>query len=109
MRTLTAPVKRSIHLSCNDVVLIQLKWITFWILFQVHPFLQDVEYGTKNLKLSDSHTIQIPNVVRTVVASGLIRLHQEHCRESGFKPIGRSTLFNILKVRRNTVLSLSVL
>ena len=72
-------------------------------------FLQNEAYGTKNLKLSDSHTIEIPNVVRTVVASRLIRLCQEHCRESGFKPIGGSTLFNILKVRRNTVLSLSVL
>lgn len=73
-------------------------------------FLQDVAYGTKNLKLSDGHTIEIPNVVRTVVASRLIRLYQEHCRESGFEPIGRSTLFNILKVRRKThMLSLSVL
>ena len=73
-------------------------------------FLQDVAYGTENLKLSNGHRTQIPNVVRTVVASRLmIWLYQEHCRESGFEPIGRSTLFKILKVRRNTVLSLSVL
>ena len=75
----------------------------------IPSFLQDVAYGTKNLKLSDGHTIEIPNVVRIVVASRLIRLYQEHCRESEFEPIGRSTLFNILKVRRNShVLSLSV-
>lgn len=73
-------------------------------------FLQDVAYGNRNLKLSDHRTIEIPNVVRTLAASRLIRLYQEHCRESGFEPIGRSTLFNILEVRRNThVLSLSVL
>ena len=35
-------------------------------------FLQDVAYGAKNLKLSDGHTIQIPNVVRTVVAFRLV-------------------------------------
>ena len=34
-------------------------------------FLQDAAYGTKNLKLSDGETIEIPNVVRTVVDSRL--------------------------------------
>ena len=65
-------------------------------------FLQDVAYGTKNLKLSDGETIEIPNVVRTVVASRLVHLYQSYCAESGFsEPIGRSTLFNILKVKVN--------
>ena len=39
-------------------------------------FLQDVAYGTRNLKLSDGRTIEIPNVIRTVVASRLIRLYK---------------------------------
>ena len=64
-------------------------------------FLQDVAFGTKILKLSDGHKIEIPSVVRTVVASRLIHLYQFYCSESGFEPIGRSTLFNIIKVRRN--------
>lgn len=62
-------------------------------------FLQDVAYGTKTLRLSDSETIEIPNVVRTVVASRLTHLYQSYCSESGFEPMGRSTLLNILKVR----------
>ncbi|XP_015756717.1 PREDICTED: uncharacterized protein LOC107336165 [Acropora digitifera] len=65
-------------------------------------FLQDVAYGTKNLKLSDGETIEIPNVVRTVVASRLVHLYQSYCAESGFsEPIGWSTLLNILKVKVN--------
>ena len=61
-------------------------------------FLQDVAYGTKSLKLSDGEKIEIPNVVRTVIASRLIQLYQSYCAESGFTPMGRSTLFSILKV-----------
>lgn len=37
-------------------------------------FLQDVAYGTKKLKLSDGDTLEIPNVVRTVIASRLVQL-----------------------------------
>lgn len=61
-------------------------------------FLQDVAYGTKKLKLSDGDTLEIPNVVRTVIASRLVQLYTSYCSETGFQPLGRSTLFNILKV-----------
>ena len=61
-------------------------------------FLQDVAYGTKTLKLSSGEKIDIPNVVRTVISSRLIQLYQIYCLETSFKPLGRSTLFNILKV-----------
>jgi len=61
-------------------------------------FLQDVAYGTKNIKLSSGERIEIPNVVRTVIASRLIQLYHSYCSETSFTPLGRSTLFNILKV-----------
>ena len=61
-------------------------------------FLQDVAYGTKKLKLSSGEKIEIPNVVKTVISSRLIQLYQTYCEETSFKPLGRSTLFNILKV-----------
>ena len=61
-------------------------------------FLQDVAYGTKTLKLSSGEKIDIPNVVRTVISSRLILLYQAYCSESGFTPLGRSTLSNSLKV-----------
>ena len=65
-------------------------------------FLQDVAYGTKTLKLSNGEKIDIPNVVRTVISSRLIQLYQTYCLETCFKPLGRSTLFNILKVWTET-------
>ena len=68
-------------------------------------FLQDVAYGMKTLRLSDGETIEIPTVVRTVVASRLTNLYQSYCSESGFEPMGRSTLLNILKATRRNMLS----
>ena len=61
-------------------------------------FLQDVAYGTKKLKLTTGEEIEIPNVVRTVIASRLVQLYQLYCAELDFTPLGRSTLFNIIKV-----------
>lgn len=62
-------------------------------------FPQDVAYGTKSLKRSNGEKIEIPNVVRTVVASRLIQLCQSYWKEYGFAPQGQSTLFNMVKVR----------
>ena len=55
-------------------------------------------YGTKTLKLSDKQSLEIPNVVRTVTASRLVDLYVTFCKEEEFAPLGRSSLFNILKV-----------
>ena len=65
-------------------------------------FLQDVAYGTKMLKISDGERLEISNVVRTVIASTLVKLYLSYCAETGFQPISRSTLFNILKVSSPT-------
>ena len=62
-------------------------------------YIQDVACGTKTLKLSNGEKMEIPNVVRTAISSRLILLYHTYCMETNFKPLGRSTLFNILKVK----------
>ena len=62
-------------------------------------FLQDVAYGTRNLKLSTGEKIEIPSVVRTIISSRLVQLYLKYCTESAFEPLRRSTLFSIIKVR----------
>ena len=58
--------------------------------------------GTKTLKLSNREKMEIPNVVRTVIASRIVDLYQQYCQETGFLSHGRSTLFSILQVRIKT-------
>ena len=67
--------------------------------FIVSPhYLQDVAFGTKFLKLSNGEKMEIPNVVRTVTASRLVNLNLSFCKEEEFVPLGKSTLFTVLKV-----------
>jgi len=61
-------------------------------------FLQDVAYGTRALKLESGQSLEIPNMVRTVISSHLVRMYLNFCAESNFEPLRRSTLFNIIKV-----------
>ena len=46
--------------------------------------------------------MEIPNVVRTGIASRNVDLYQQYCQETGFLSHGRSTLFSILQVRIKT-------
>ena len=61
--------------------------------------LQDVAYGTRTLKLESGESLEIPNMVRTLISSHLVRMYLNFCVEFNFEPLGRSTLFNIIKVR----------
>ena len=61
-------------------------------------FLQDVTYGTRKLKLDSGEQITIPNSIRTVIPSRIVKQYLAFCTESGFKPVGERTLFRILEV-----------
>ena len=47
-------------------------------------FVQDVAYGTKTLKLLNGEKMEIPNVVRTVIALRIVDLYQQYCHETSF-------------------------
>lgn len=61
-------------------------------------YLQDVAFGTRKIELSNEESFEIPNFVRTVTSCRLIDLYLSYCCENNFKPLGKSSLFNILKV-----------
>ena len=62
-------------------------------------YLQDVAYSTRNHKKSTGESIEVSDMVRTVISSRMVKLYQSCCREVDFYPLGRSTLFSILKVK----------
>lgn len=61
-------------------------------------FLQDIAYGTKEPKLDSGEKITIPNVIRTMVSSRLIRQYISFCRETGFEPASERTLYRIIDI-----------
>ena len=66
-------------------------------------YLQDVAYGTRKIKMSSGECLEIPDLVRTVISSRMVKLYQLYCSEVGFQPLGRSTLFSVLKVKKTRV------
>ena len=60
--------------------------------------IQDLPFGEKKLKLSSNEELSIPNVIRTVIPAQIISQYEELCSEESFKPMGRSTLYRVLRV-----------
>ena len=61
-------------------------------------FIQDVAYGTKELKLDSGEKIPFPNVIRTMVPSRIIKQYISYCQEIEFKPASERTLYRIIDV-----------
>ncbi|XP_062605183.1 uncharacterized protein LOC134266972 [Saccostrea cucullata] len=61
-------------------------------------FHQVSSIGTKELRLEDGSIMTIPEVIRTVWHSTLIKIYQAYCEETQYIPLSRSTLYHILRV-----------
>ena len=62
-------------------------------------FYQDVSFSTRKLRLSSGEKITMPNVIRKVTRSTMVKQYLQFCEEEQFEPLSRSTLFRILEVR----------
>lgn len=60
-------------------------------------FMQIVSYGTREMKLDSGEKITIPDVVRTLCHSHLVDMYIAYCKETDFQPLGRTSLFHILR------------
>ncbi|KAK3753674.1 hypothetical protein QZH41_003321 [Actinostola sp. cb2023] len=62
-------------------------------------FYQDVAYGNRTLKLDNGERLSMPNIIRTVTRSTMITQYLQYCKEDGFEPLSRATLYRVLEVR----------
>ena len=58
--------------------------------------VQDLPFDRKTLKLSCGTKIDIPNVIRTLLPSRLIKQYNQYCSEENYSPLSARTLFGIL-------------
>ena len=49
-------------------------------------FCQDVAFGTRTLTLDDGRQVTMPNIVRTITRSTMIKQYLEYCKEDSFQP-----------------------
>ena len=57
--------------------------------------VQDLPFGRKTLTLSCGTKIDIPNVIRTLLPSRLIKQYNQYCSEENYAPLSTRTLFRI--------------
>lgn len=68
-----------------------------FLTFITSPHLvQDLPFGNKNLKLSNGHSITVPNVIRTLIPQRIVRQYQQYCSDSNFTPFSERTMTRIL-------------
>jgi hypothetical protein len=60
-------------------------------------FVQEVAYGTRKLKLTSGEKIEMPNMVRNIITSGIPKQYTEYCKETGFKCLSTRELYRIFK------------
>ena len=58
--------------------------------------IQDLPFGTRKLRLTSGEEINIPNVIRLLIPSRLVDQYLHFCHETGFKPLGKSTLLKVI-------------
>lgn len=58
--------------------------------------IQDLPFGRRKLRLTSGEEIDIPNVFRLLIPSRLVDQYLHFCLETGFKPLGKSTLLKVI-------------
>ena len=60
--------------------------------------IQDLPFGEKTLRLSSNAEIKISNVVRSLIPEQIVLQFLGYCKDVGFTPMSRSTLWKVLSV-----------
>ena len=82
---------------------IQQHQLDHFLEFIMKPYYyQDVAYCTRAIKLESGEEFVIPNVVRTVAKCTISNQYMDHCKETGFQPISKSTMWRVLQVQEAT-------
>ena len=88
-----APVDKSRQLQ---------RWTTqqveHFIDFVLSPHISsDMPFGTRPTKMTDGTRLEFANMIRNSTATAIISQYKIYCQENEFKPLGDSTLYEILR------------
>ena len=73
---------------------IQQRQLDHFLEFTMRPYyFQDVAYGTHTIELESVEEFVMPNMVRTVAKCTIINQCMDHCKENGFEPKSKSTMW----------------
>ena len=58
--------------------------------------IQDLPFGTRNIKMESRGTIKIPNVTQLMIHGDVVEQYISFCTEQEFEPLSKQTLLRIL-------------
>jgi hypothetical protein len=83
---------------------VDIKQLDHFLGFITSPHLiQDLPFGNNKLKLSNGQTIEVPNVIRTLIPERIARQYTQYCEDTGFTPFSKSTMLRVLSECSATV------
>lgn len=89
----------AVHLTSNTRIYVSQEQLNHFLSFITSPHvIQDLPFGEKSIKLSTNAVVKIPNVVRVMIPSQIIKQYQGYCKESEFTPMASRTLSRVLSV-----------
>ena len=78
-------------------VRVERQQLDHFLSFITSPHLvQDLPFGQNMLTLSSGKTIEIPNVIRTLIPQRIARQYKQYCGKTGFKPFSERAMLRIL-------------
>ena len=60
--------------------------------------MQDLPFGQRSIVLSDKTTIQVPNVIKTLIPEIVVQQYTAYCDECNFRALSPSILLRVLSV-----------
>jgi hypothetical protein len=83
--------------ATHSRIRIDVKQLDHFLDFITSPHLvQDLPFGTKQLKLSTGEVIEVPNVIRTMIPQRIVKQYQQYCKEINFEPFSERTMLRVL-------------
>ena len=86
-----------VPLQTTTRIRVNLSQLDHFLGFITSPHLvQDLPFGQKYLKLSTGDTIEVPNVIRSMIPQRVVQQYKQYCAETNFKPFSDTTMLRVL-------------
>ena len=83
--------------ATHSRIRVDVKQLDHFLDFITSPHLvQDLPFGTKQLKLSTGKVIKVPNIIRTLIPQRIVKQYQQYCKENSFEPFSERTMLQVL-------------
>ena len=91
--------RQDVSPSQHFIMFIIIMFVEHFITFIKSPHtMQHLPFGQPSIVVSDKTTIQVPNVIKTLIPEIVVQQYTAYCDECNFRALSRSILLHVLSV-----------